>query len=137
MQNTETTMALVITSSFLFGAWPTLPLFGYSNPDIQMVRPLNLFSILGFDGLFTIFFSPGIHRPPKSVGGGYLKNAREIRLSIFPDKDVPHERNTIVIMQWGQFVAHDTALSIPTTLTGMLLKLPGYLHSNLQKKLFI
>lgn len=60
----------------------------------------------------------GLHRPPRSVTGEILKNARNIRLMLFQDKNVPHELNTIVLMQWGQFVAHDTALSKPKSLSG-------------------
>ncbi|CAG9809438.1 unnamed protein product [Chironomus riparius] len=56
-------------------------------------------------------YSDGIHAPPKSVTGQELPSARVVSTTVFGRKDVPDPNHTIVMMQFGQFVAHDMAFT--------------------------
>lgn len=59
----------------------------------------------------------GISSFPKSVTGNNLRNARELRLIIFPDKVINDKNSSLLTMQWGQTVAHDMSLTsgVPQT----------------------
>lgn len=43
-----------------------------------------------------------------STSGKELPNVRILRTSLFPDKDIPDDLNLLMVMQWGQLIAHDT-----------------------------
>lgn len=43
-----------------------------------------------------------------SRNGNELPNVRILRTSLFPDKDIPDDLNLLMVMQWGQLIAHDT-----------------------------
>nr|CAD7428260.1 unnamed protein product [Timema monikensis] len=45
------------------------------------------------------------------VEGRALPNARVLSTILYPEKDVPDEVNTLAVMQFGQLISHDTALS--------------------------
>ena len=47
----------------------------------------------------------------ESVTGGPLPNARLISFTLAQDRDIPHHIQTVMLMQWGQFVDHDLTLT--------------------------
>nr|CAD7202330.1 unnamed protein product [Timema douglasi] len=54
----------------------------------------------------------GVSEPRVSVvEGRALPNARVLSTILYPEKDVPDEVNTLAVMQFGQLISHDTALS--------------------------
>lgn len=54
-------------------------------------------------------YSDGIHMPTKSVTGEELPSARLVSSKVFGNTSAPDPKHTIVMMQFGQFVAHDMA----------------------------
>ncbi|XP_063226602.1 peroxidase-like [Bacillus rossius redtenbacheri] len=62
--------------------------------------------------LLSARYSDGVSQPPVSgVGGKPLPNSRVLSTVLSPDKDVPDRVNTLMVMQIGQMISHDTALS--------------------------
>lgn len=60
--------------------------------------------------LLSAKYGDGINSVAKSVTGKELPSSRVISTTIFNDKDIPDPRFTIVMMQFGQFVAHDMSM---------------------------
>lgn len=60
--------------------------------------------------LLSAKYGDGILTAAKSVTGDELPSSRLISTKLFRHKDVPDPRFTIVMMQFGQFVAHDMSL---------------------------
>ncbi len=62
----------------------------------------------------------------KAKDGGDLPDARRVSFTINPDQDRPHYLYTTMLMQWGQFIDHDFALTaiskISTDPSGMWFK---------------
>lgn len=56
-------------------------------------------------------YSDGTRLPRRSVDGSPLPLARVLSYTFLKDRDVPDTQNTLATMQWGQLVAHDTAIS--------------------------
>ncbi|XP_049944066.1 peroxidase-like [Schistocerca serialis cubense] len=56
-------------------------------------------------------FLDGINEPKKSVTGKELPNPRVLRTHLFPTGDFNDKINSLMYMQFGQIIAHDTALS--------------------------
>lgn len=56
-------------------------------------------------------YSDGVHSPPKSVTGEELPSARLVSTKVFSKDNEPDPQHTIVMMQFGQFVAHDMAFT--------------------------
>jgi peroxidase len=44
-------------------------------------------------------------------GGTQLPSARKVASTLFPDVDIPDNRITQSVMQWGQFIDHDFSLT--------------------------
>nr|CAD7447231.1 unnamed protein product [Timema bartmani] len=62
--------------------------------------------------LIAASYSDGVSEPRVSVvEGRALPNARVLSTILYPEKDVPDEVNTLAVMQFGQLISHDTALS--------------------------
>ncbi|XP_047099678.1 peroxidase-like [Schistocerca piceifrons] len=61
--------------------------------------------------LVSSIFRDGINAPKKSVTGKELPNPRILRQHLLPTGDFDDETNTLLVMQYGQLIAHDTALS--------------------------
>lgn len=57
--------------------------------------------------LLSAKYGDGISSAAKSVTGEDLPSSRFVSSTLFKSKDVPDPRFTIVMMQFGQFVAHD------------------------------
>lgn len=53
-------------------------------------------------------YSIGVNKVRMSRNGKELPNVRILRTSLFPDKDIPDDLNLLMVMQWGQLIAHDT-----------------------------
>jgi len=58
----------------------------------------------------------GVSKPRKSVSGRELPNVRHIRTKIFTDLDRPAPQHNLMVMQFGQIVAHDTELTMSKSL---------------------
>jgi peroxidase len=52
-------------------------------------------------------YSDGVHKPPVSITGNELPSSRLVSTTVFENKSDPDPDRTIVMMQFGQFVAHD------------------------------
>lgn len=59
----------------------------------------------------------GISQPRKAKSGRDLPNARHIRRILFQDKDKPNSESSLLLMQFGQIIAHDTELTLAKTLS--------------------
>ncbi|XP_068081947.1 peroxidase-like [Anabrus simplex] len=77
----------------------------------NLLHPAVGMANTAFQRLLRPSYGDGIHEPRRAVDGHPLPNARSLSLALFPDKDVPDERRPLVVMYWGQLVAHDTSLS--------------------------
>ncbi|XP_046736291.1 uncharacterized protein LOC124405448 [Diprion similis] len=55
-------------------------------------------------------YSDGVHELPKSVTGADLPNPRLLSVQCFSRNGVSDRRLTLVVAQWGQLLAHDTAM---------------------------
>ena len=53
----------------------------------------------------------GIEQPRVARDGTDLPSARQVAFTLFPDADVPDNRITLSVMQWGQFIDHDFSLT--------------------------
>lgn len=60
--------------------------------------------------LVPAWYGDGISSPAKSITGEELPGSRLISTKLFDHKNVSSPNHTIVMMQFGQFVAHDMAL---------------------------
>ena len=60
---------------------------------------------------FMCLFSSGLQSFRESVIGGPLPNARLISFNVAEDRDIPDHIQTVMLMQWGQFVDHDVTLT--------------------------
>ncbi|XP_046420206.1 uncharacterized protein LOC124179644 [Neodiprion fabricii] len=58
-------------------------------------------------------YSDGVHEPPKSVTGEDLPNPRLLSVQCFSQNGVSDRRLTLAVAQWGQLLAHDTAMQTP------------------------
>ena len=61
-----------------------------------------------FQRLLLPQYSDGVWRPKVAKSGAPLPSARLVSINIVPDVDAPSELDTHNVMQWGQFVDHDT-----------------------------
>ncbi|XP_066993335.2 peroxidase [Anabrus simplex] len=72
-----------------------------------------------FTRLLPSVFDDGIYSIRTSVvDGSPLPSERKLRTSLILDRDVPDYINLLVVMQWGQIVAHDTLASIDSACYG-------------------
>lgn len=58
-------------------------------------------------------YGDGISSLPISSTGKPLVSARQIRLSVFTNKEINDQKYTLLTMQWGQLIAHDMSLAAP------------------------
>lgn len=72
--------------------------------DKDLHEALNKYYI----GQFLFLCSLGVNKVRMSANGKELPNVRILRTSLFPNKDVPDDINMLMVMQWGQLIAHDT-----------------------------
>ncbi|XP_041787603.1 peroxidase-like [Anopheles merus] len=56
-------------------------------------------------------YTDGIWEPALASSGNPLPNARQLSLHLFGETEMQHPRNTLVSMQFGQFVAHDLSFT--------------------------
>ncbi|XP_053668191.1 peroxidase-like [Anopheles marshallii] len=56
-------------------------------------------------------YSDGIWEPYRTKSGDSLPNARKLSLNLFGETEMKHPRNTLINMQFGQFVAHDMSFT--------------------------
>uniref|UniRef100_A0A4Y0BR64 Peroxidase n=1 Tax=Anopheles funestus TaxID=62324 RepID=A0A4Y0BR64_ANOFN len=56
-------------------------------------------------------YADGIWEPAHTRSGRSLPNARKLSLNLFGETELQHPRNTLVSMQFGQFVAHDMSFT--------------------------
>ncbi|XP_067000674.2 chorion peroxidase [Anabrus simplex] len=56
-------------------------------------------------------YSDGVWAPRISVSNQPLPSPRLLSTTFFPDIDNPHPYTTLMVMQFGQFIAHDISLS--------------------------
>uniref|UniRef100_A0A182K431 Heme peroxidase 1 n=1 Tax=Anopheles christyi TaxID=43041 RepID=A0A182K431_9DIPT len=56
-------------------------------------------------------YSDGIWEPARARSGEPLPNARKLSLNLFGETEMEHPRNTLVSMQFGQFIAHDLSFT--------------------------
>uniref|UniRef100_A0A182SDF7 Heme peroxidase 1 n=1 Tax=Anopheles maculatus TaxID=74869 RepID=A0A182SDF7_9DIPT len=56
-------------------------------------------------------YADGIWEPAHTRSGNPLPNARKLSLNLFGETEMEHPRNTLVSMQFGQFVAHDLSFT--------------------------
>jgi len=60
---------------------------------------------------FKLHFSfSGVSELRRAVSGRELPNVRHIRTTIFTDADRPAPQHSLITMQFGQMIAHDTEL---------------------------
>ena len=63
--------------------------------------------MITFSRLLEASYADGLSEPRVSVDGSPLPSAREVSLSLAPDKNQPNRRYTLMVMQLGQFIDHD------------------------------
>lgn len=56
-------------------------------------------------------YTDGIWEPALASSGNPLPNVRQLSLHLFGETEMQHPRNTLVSMQFGQFVAHDLSFT--------------------------
>ncbi|GLH02037.1 Peroxidase [Gryllus bimaculatus] len=54
--------------------------------------------------------SAGVWAPRRAKDGSELPNARLVRTTLLEDREVDDPRHTLLLMQFGQLIAHDSAL---------------------------
>ncbi|CAK1544080.1 unnamed protein product [Leptosia nina] len=73
------------------------PSFGMPQTPYKRLVPFN--------------YADGISKLPVSVTGGELPNAREISITLFPDKPIVDPLWNLNAQQWGQIITHDMSLT--------------------------
>uniref|UniRef100_A0A1A9W596 Peroxidase n=1 Tax=Glossina brevipalpis TaxID=37001 RepID=A0A1A9W596_9MUSC len=58
-------------------------------------------------------YGDGIQAPTRSITGESLPNARLLSLSLYGENTIVDDFRTLMVMQWGQLVAHDLSQFIP------------------------
>ena len=84
----------------------------YRTPDAScnnLENPLWGSANSAFQRTLLPNYSDGVWRPKVAKSGEALPSARLVSINIVPDVDAPSELDTHNVMQWGQFVDHDTA----------------------------
>jgi len=85
----------------------------YRNPDAtcnNLENPLWASTNQAFQRTLLPQYDDGVWRPKivSATGTTELPSARLVSVSVVPDFDAPSELDTHNVMQWGQFVDHDT-----------------------------
>ena len=85
----------------------------YRNPDAtcnNLENPLWASTNQAFQRTLLPQYDDGVWRPKivSTTGTTELPSARLVSVSVVPDFDAPSELDTHNVMQWGQFVDHDT-----------------------------
>ncbi|XP_043266726.1 peroxidase-like [Venturia canescens] len=75
------------------------PFWGRTNSALGRVLPAR--------------YSDGIHGMPTSVTGAELPNPRELSVRLITRGEKHDPELSLVVMQWGQVVAHDLARQVP------------------------
>ncbi|ELT88406.1 hypothetical protein CAPTEDRAFT_72445, partial [Capitella teleta] len=95
----------------------------------NLYRPLIGRAFTPFSRFLTPQYGDGVQSLRLSRDGSPLPEARRVSFSIAESKSVPHHVNTLMLMQWGQFLDHDltlTAISkIATDPTCAPIKIPS------------
>ncbi|XP_077504345.1 salivary peroxidase/catechol oxidase-like [Amblyomma americanum] len=68
-------------------------------------------SLTAFERFMPPSYADGLTLPRVGVDGNELPNPRKISVAADPDADFPNERNTLMLMQFAQFVDHDLTLT--------------------------
>ncbi|KAK2166056.1 hypothetical protein LSH36_43g07001, partial [Paralvinella palmiformis] len=68
-------------------------------------------SFIPFRRYLPPVYADGLQSFRESVIGGPLPNARLISFNVAEDRDIPDHIQTVMLMQWGQFVDHDVTLT--------------------------
>ncbi|XP_014293942.1 peroxidase isoform X2 [Halyomorpha halys] len=58
--------------------------------------------------LIPALYQDGLHQPRMSVTGRPLPDVRYLRNGLLPNKNTPDHINTLIVMEWGQIISHDT-----------------------------
>ncbi|CAN7992911.1 unnamed protein product, partial [Ixodes hexagonus] len=93
---------------------PRCPSTKYRSPDGRCNNLANREwgkSLTAFERFMPPSYADGLTLPRVSVDGGPLPNPRTISVTADPDGDFPNERNTLMLMQFAQFVDHDLTLT--------------------------
>ncbi|XP_053677833.1 peroxidase-like [Anopheles nili] len=56
-------------------------------------------------------YADDVSEPAHAQSGSSLPNARKLSMNLFGETEIEHPRNTLVSMQFGQFVAHDLSFT--------------------------
>ena len=85
----------------------------FRNPDAtcnNLENPLWASTNQAFQRTLLPQYDDGVWRPKivSATGTTELPSARLVSVSVVPDFDAPSELDTHNVMQWGQFVDHDT-----------------------------
>ncbi|KAL3199555.1 hypothetical protein MRX96_001320, partial [Rhipicephalus microplus] len=68
-------------------------------------------SLTAFERFMPPNYADGLTLPRVSIDGSPLPNPRVVSVSADPDADFPNQRNTLMLMQFAQFVDHDLTLT--------------------------
>ncbi|XP_049841937.1 peroxidase-like isoform X1 [Schistocerca gregaria] len=83
----------------------------YNGSCNNLKHPIWGMSETAYPRLVSSVFHDGINVPRKSVTGKELPNARILRQNLLPTGDFNDDSNTLLLTQFGQLIAHDSALS--------------------------
>ncbi|EEC10299.1 peroxinectin, putative [Ixodes scapularis] len=93
---------------------PRCPSTKYRSPDGRCNNLQNREwgkSLTAFERFMPPNYADGLTLPRVSLDGNPLPNPRTISVAADPDGDFPNERNTLMLMQFAQFVDHDLTLT--------------------------
>ncbi|XP_077541333.1 salivary peroxidase/catechol oxidase-like [Haemaphysalis longicornis] len=93
---------------------PRCPSTKYRSPDGLCNNLQNREwgkSLTAFERFQPPNYADGLTLPRVSIDGGPLPNPRKISVAADPDADFPNQRNTLMLMQFAQFVDHDLTLT--------------------------
>ncbi|KAL1478693.1 hypothetical protein MTO96_016023 [Rhipicephalus appendiculatus] len=68
-------------------------------------------SLTAFERFMPPNYADGLTLPRVSIDGNPLPNPRVVSVAADPDADFPNQRNTLMLMQFAQFVDHDLTLT--------------------------
>lgn len=109
-------MGHVITPSIHLQEWPTQRNYLL---DIFNVLTFYIFMLLRYQRLLAPNYADEIHSMPVSRSRNPLPSARLLSYKVFGRDTIPDPHFTLLNMQWGQLIAHDTSLHLENGVPGL------------------